>query len=312
MRLPGSNAIVRAFGVTAFVLALSVLIFRQDALGSIWEAIGNVSTVILLGALLLFAAARLVQALCFRQALLIFGERLSFLAALELCGTKGFYNLTFQGAGIVAQAASGNAKRAFRMRNFVASTVLQSLLLALAIGISVAALAFGLPEGALSRETALLFGTSVAITAIGLLIGLRHYRMQAVVFGPRLNSNLADIHQLLKYARPGSLMLASGYQLLFAWLRLTRLAFITVLLSSDVNIIEFSAIVFIADLASLIPITPGGIGVREFVIGAGGLAIGHMEALVAAAVVDRGVMVLGNLTHGLIVMVGNLARRRSG
>lgn len=144
----------------------------------------------------------------------------------------------------------------------------------------------------------------------GELIDDRRFRVQSSAFGPRINSILADIHELLTNARPGSLLLAGGYQLLFAWLRVARLAFITVLLSPHVNIVELSAIVLTADLASLLPLTPGGIGLREFLIGTGGVAIGHLEILVAAAVVDRGVMVLGNLAHGLFVLAGNLVGRR--
>lgn len=311
MKRWSKKKIIRALGALTFLVALALLAHRQEALESIGQAIRNVSAVTLIGAFILFAAARFVQALCLQQALHIFGERLSSQSALELSGIKGFYNLTFQGAGVLAQAASGRANNIFRMRSFIASTLLQSILLALSIGVSVAILAFGLPGGALSRNLALLFGLGVAIAALVLVLLMRRYRIQASAFDPRINSILSDIHELLMGARPASLVLVGGYQLLFAWLRLARLAFITVLLTPEVNVIELSAIVFAADLASLLPLTPGGMGLREFLIGTGGVAIGHMEVLVAAAVVDRGVMILGNLAHGLLVLTSSLIGRRA-
>lgn len=309
MSRPGKKTVLKILGAGAFLLALALLARRQDALESIWLAISNVSAVALIGALILFAAARLAQAQCLRQALLISGECLSFTTALELSGIKGFYNLTFQGAGILAQGASGKARNIFRMRNFIASSLLQSILLALSIGVSVATLAFLLPEGRLPRNGAMLFGSGVASAALVLVFAIRRYRVHVSAFGPRINSILADVHERLTCARLGSLLIACGYQLCFAWLRLARLAFVAVVLTSEVNFLELSAIVFAADLASLVPLTPGGIGLREFVIGTGGVAVGQMEILVAAALVDRGVMILGNFAHGLLVMAGDFFRR---
>lgn len=311
MKKPDRKFIIKSLGALAFTSALALLAFRQEILGDIWRALQEVSLFILFGAFGLFTAARLVQALCLRQTLLIFDERISFHTALDLSGIKGFYNLTFHGAGVLAQAASGKSKNIFQMRNFVASTLLQSILLAFSMAISVALLSFALPGLGISSEVALVFGLIVSFIALAMIVLLRRYRLQVAVAGPRINEALSDLHQLLKTARPASLLLAAGYQLSFAWLRLARLLFIAALTNPYVSMIELSAIVLTADLASLVPLTPGGIGLREFIIGTGGVAIGHMDTLIAAAVIDRGIMILGNLSHGFLVLAKDFSRRNA-
>lgn len=311
MKWRNRKLLLKGVGALAFILALTFLAFEQEAFGNIWRALQDTSLSTLVGAFGLFTAARFVQALCLRQTLLIFNEKLPFHTALDLTGIKGFYNLTFHGAGILAQAASGKSKNLFRMRSFVASTLLQSLLLACSIGASVAALSFALPERANSNELVLIFGLIVSLASLATVVWLRRNRPQIAAAGPHLNDALNDLHQHLNTARPRSILLVAGYQLSFAWLRLARLLFITLLASTDVNVIELSAIVFTADLASMAPVTPGGVGLRELIIGTGGIAIGYMEILVAAAVVDRGIMIIGNLLHGLLVLGKDLARRNS-
>jgi uncharacterized membrane protein YbhN (UPF0104 family) len=80
------KAIFRILGAFAFLGGLGILAYRRESMESIWQAICSVPLLSLIGATILFAIARIVQALGFRQALLIFGERLSFASALQLIG----------------------------------------------------------------------------------------------------------------------------------------------------------------------------------------------------------------------------------
>lgn len=291
-----------------FTLATIFLIVKADALGTIGQAFSRIGPQELLLLGLLFAALRVMQAVSLVVIIKNIGVKLPFRASLDLAGLKGFYNLGLGGAGLVAQAVHAHSQQLFSVPQLAWTTALQSLLFVSALG----ALLF-------FSATSLTGTLSIALVpaAFGLTACLAPFLALSIFERTELAMRLSPsrYHKKLR-ALKTSFCNTSREQLFIAWLiqvvivfiRLTRILFIAFFLNPFVPIASLAVTTLAADLVTVVPLTPGGIGMREFFIGIGAQLAGAFELFVAAALIDRGVAIAGNLVHGVFTLSAHMLR----
>ena len=286
----------------AFTLGTFYLIFRANAFEDLFGSFKQVGATDLPIFFLLFIGMRLLQAGSLAWIMKIQRVRLRFHDALELSALKGFYNLGFSGAGLVAQAIRARSSNFFTVRQLAWATLLLSLLLISTQGImlAVTSLIF------FHQKTMMIFGTSVGVIfgllPLLILYLVKHGLVPRLVVPIKIYNLLEEFGILIAQSTITNISVAWLLQASLVILRVGRIVLIAYLLDADGPAGIFAAITLSADLATVVPLTPGGIGLREFVIGLGAGFVGHLELFIAAAVIDRAVTLIGNLTHGLWVI----------
>ncbi len=249
-----------------------------------------------------FLAMRGCQAAALSLSVRYWGGRLRLPQSFGLVALKGFFNQGVSGSGLVAQGVRARYRLGVAWGHFGAATLLQAASMVVVLGGLLAATgALLLTDG--QRVAAVLLGLGAAASPIIMALAwgrLPHHAIRRRV--PRWPEGLGRV----VLSRRGVILHTMGLalvQLLFVLLRFCRLAIIAVLMQPDISLAHLFVIVLMADLATVVPITPAGIGVRELVIALGGAAVGDLDVALAAAIIDRVASMGLSLLHGLLVLV---------
>jgi uncharacterized membrane protein YbhN (UPF0104 family) len=295
--------IAKLFFTIVFVAATIYLVARERIFSVFWQTLGAFTSWEILLILFLFAISRIFQAFAFRNSLLLFDKQISVGSAVGMVALKGFYNAGLSGAGLVAQAVRGRAHFNIAVSTMAVVTALQFLLL---IGL------LGLMFSLASIVSPIPLEQKIVLVLLGLILGSTPFFATAAVvymgsaWKGRMARLLEDATTSLRNAmsaRPHIVTSIALALLGFLSFRILRIVLIAWILDPGVNIAALSLTVVAADIGSVIPITPGGIGVRELLIAAGGRITGSLELFLTAAVLDRIFALAFSLAHGLIVIV---------
>jgi len=301
----------KIIAVTCFVAATILLISKVGSIPNILSSLGNISLVELIIVTMLFALLRFSQALCFAVVASTINVRISMGSSMDLMALKGFFNLGLGGAGLVAQAAHSRTTNLLSLPEFTAATLIQSLFLVSSFGIALLFAVFWIE----APQSFVIF-CALACVFVFTLPLIAFLILNSITYASALiPSSMSDSASKLRQAvtfNPKRLMLAAWLlQILIVLFRIARIALIGLFLSSEIDIRSLIATTLVADFASLIPLTPGGIGLREFVIGVGANIVDQFDLFMAAAVLDRAVAITCNLLHGGFVLLKILVMTKS-
>lgn len=304
---------MRAWKLVATVIAVATtlgLALQEPIVDQFGAALNTLDLTTIILIIFLFGLMRTFQALALQISLNESQSRLEFQSAVGLIALKGFYNLAFSGAGLVAVALRGRAALNIQIKDLAAATLLQAALLIIVLGLlfAVASLCFE-PDPRYKIAFALL-GLSVA--AIPFLIGtLTRFASRRVIQRlPRAVQRAAEYGRDSAIWSTRTKVVATLIIFAYVTSRLARIIVLALIIDSSANVGHLIYVVVGADLLSIIPITPSGIGVREIAIGAGGAFIGEFDLFLSAAVLDRMVSIGLNLIHGLTVIFWQMLDRQ--
>ncbi|WP_322521265.1 lysylphosphatidylglycerol synthase transmembrane domain-containing protein [Guyparkeria halophila] len=246
-----------------------------------------------------FVLMRIAQAYALKTSLSISQNRISSFGALDLIGTKGLFNLGMSGAGVLAQGARAKEEFGIPYRNFAAAALTETLSMIFVLGALLTALAtFGAIEA--WRATAIALGSGAALAPILLLSIWHYYPKLTRNYIPFINRHNAPLgtgeNVAIKLATLATL------QLVFILTRVARFGLIALTLDASIPSSQIVTALVIGDFATLVPLTPGGVGIRELTIGAIGNSFGTADILLAAAIIDRLVSVALNTAHGAVTV----------
>lgn len=294
----------RPFATVLFVAATVALAAQSVPSEIMFRSIIFLDMWIVAGLFLIFLIMRVWQAAALKISLAMVERQLSLLATIGLVAIKGLFNHGVSGAGLVAQGIRAKHRFAIRYRDFGMVTLIQALTLTGTLG-ALLLLAF---MGFLFTGTVLnALVISIALIAMGLPIAaallwdaIPHDRIGDRVSGWPDSETSKRLRATLFQTR-GILIVAA--QAAFFGFRFCKFAAIALLIQPEVSVAQLLVIVLIADLATVVPITPGGIGVRELVIAAGGAMLGDFEVALSAAIIDRVTGIAFSLVHGFFVVM---------
>lgn len=296
--------ILRLVLATALVGVLTILALQPGARKHLGEAISVLSVVDIGLVALLFIMMRATQAMFLLRLLELHDQKISFGSSMTLAGLKGLFNLAFLGLGFVAQSAQAKLALLVPVRVMLLANVTQSFVLVLALGTSLfVTTLFFFSRTNLPAPEALIVG-GLAVSIIG-LVGAG-----TCLFPGRLPSWVRELRvsrwllQKESSPKPGGAA-ALGVLILglvLVALRLARVLAIAYAIDPEVELYSLMITVLAADTVSVVPITPGGIGVRELIIGFWGTVVDHYELFLAAAIVDRVLTIAFNLVHGTVAV----------
>lgn len=293
--------------VLAFTAATLWLAVEAGAAATLSRALHQLGFVEFAWLGMLFAALRVCQAHSLMAATRSQNVDLGFSSSLDLAGLKGLYNLGFSGAGLIAQAVHARSRQLFTVGQLAWATALQSLLLLVALGSTLTLMALVSSFESGSMQVALLLFGMGACGAAFVLVRLITGSMNFHPPGPEwLKSKLSYLGQ--SGHNPGLKRLAGILSLQFGIviLRLARVLTIAFFINNEARLLELTLVTSFADLVTTVPLTPGGIGIREFLIGAGAEFHGNVDLFLAAAIIDRGFTLAANLVHGGVVLTKEL------
>ncbi|NKI36176.1 hypothetical protein HFP89_13475 [Wenzhouxiangella sp. XN79A] len=288
-----------AIGLVAIVIAL---LWQQETRQQFVTSLTSLSITAMTGVLLLFILMRIAQAFSFKHALELSNRIIAFDASLALVGIKGLFNLGFVGLGLAAQTAHGKIAHHVPVRIMIHANLTQLFLLVVALGLGLIAGIILLPHASdiPGSMTFLLIGAGCA--AMGLAGTVACIFPSCSVW---LNRIPGVQHLRLGMERPHgeplrSLLLIACFQATTVVTRVTRVLVIAWSISPDADFQTLAMSVLIADTVGVVPVTPGGIGLRELLIGMLGAAADQYEVFLAAAVIDRMAAIVLNLVHGAL------------
>lgn len=281
-----------------FTAATIFLAARSGALDTLEATFTQIGCIELITLLTLFGIMRILQAWSLIKALKVLDSSLQFRSSLELAGFKGFYNLGLGGAGFVAQAVHARSRNLFSVSQLAFASVSQSLFLVSALGTLLLAFAVSLLEHRTAFWSLLAVGALAALAPLVAIRSFYHAGAVSILLPRSLRAKLAALKESLPTPQVDQLVSLWLVQIGLVSVRLARVVVIALFLDPIASIEQLAAITLFADLATVVPLTPGGIGIREFLIGAGASLGKHSELFVAAAIVDRGITISGNLAHG--------------
>lgn len=295
------NTYAKALAGLAFIFATLWLIVRSGALSSIGAAFQQLESleIVIIG--LLFAGMRIGQAISLSLAIRMQGVPLQFSQSLELSALKGFFNLGFIGAGVAAQAMQARTDKLFTLKHLALATAFLAVLLVSFQGILLVIFAFLFGKAGGYKLIMAGVGIVAALCPMLILLLLRFTSIAHRILPTKLYALTEDIRGSLRRANVGyvgRVWLAQGALVVF---RIGRVIFVAYALDPQAALGLLLTITIFADLVTAIPLTPGGIGLREFIIGLGGELAGHFDLFIAVAVIDRAITLGGNLVHGLYV-----------
>ena len=295
---------VRATLTVGLIAILLILILQQSVRAQIIDSIQSLSHLHIVFLTALFAVMRVVQALSLRHVLSLYNRQIDFKSALSLAGLKGLFNLGFSGLGLAAQSAQARVQFLVPVRVMLFANVTQSFMLIVALGVCLfLATLFFFEAGVLPARIAFL-GLALGAGLLGLLgVGICLFPNGLAKKVP----NLKKLHSLLPpetTSKPTCRVVIGiiVLQIAFVVFRTARVLVIAYAIASAVNVEFLTVTVLAADTLGVIQITPGGIGVRELIIGALGATVEHYEVFLAAAIIDRVMTVFFNIVHGSIAI----------
>jgi len=293
----------RSFATVLFVAATVALAAHSVPSEILLRSIIFLDMWIVVGLFLIFLIMRVWQAAALKISLAMVERQVSLLAAIGLIAIKGLFNQGVSGAGLVAQGVRAKHRFAIRYRDFGIVTFIQALTLTGTLGALLFLALMGLVFTGSGLNALIIL---VAMIAMGLPIAasllwnaIPHDRISDRVSGWPDSEASKRLRSALFQTR-GIWIVAS--QAAFFGFRFCKFAAIALLIQPDVSLTHLLVIVLIADLATVVPITPGGIGVRELVIATGGAMLGDLEVALSAAIIDRVTGIAFSLIHGLFVV----------
>lgn len=155
-------------------------------------------------------------------------------------------------------------------------------------------------------EQAALAGASVKEAALHLVSSMTVAGVLALwLLHPLIAVLAAGVAGVIALRAPGSVGRAFAWQVIaFALFALSAIAIGAALLPATVPLAWFAALFLVAWLAGfVVPIAPGGIGVREAALIALAGGVGESAALLACVLALRIASILGDLAYGLSALV---------
>lgn len=295
---------LRLFFSIAFIALLLVLLSQPQARKQFVNALVSLSLSTLASVVTLFILMRLAQSISLQRALRIQDQTIGFDSSLTLVGLKGLFNLGFSGLGVAAQSAQGQIKHFVPIGAMVVANVIQLFLLIAALGLLllIALALFWRNPNTPVPIVLVILGVVFAICGLGMGVAcvspkctafLRHRLPLQVRLGE---------HRRIGEQAPRAVFLILILQAACVLFRLGRVLIIAWGIDPHMDFQTLAISVLVADAIGVIPITPGGIGMRELMIGLIGAASRHYEVFLAAAVLDRIVMIALNFSHGAVAV----------
>lgn len=229
------------------------------------------------------------------------GYSLPVAKSFGLIALKGFFNQGVSGSGLLAQGLRARYRLGISWQHFGAATLVQAASLLGVLGTLLTILSVALLSG-LQQTLVIVAGVAAVCAPFALVLLWRVLPHQAI---RRFINRWPDDLGISAVSRRGlvwGLLGLIAAQLLFVSFRFARIAIIAVLMQPDISLAHLFLVVVLADLVTIVPVTPGGIGVRELVIALGGAAVGGLEIALAAAIIDRVISICLSLIHGLLVL----------
>lgn len=292
-----------------FLFATAFLAARSGALVTLQATSTQIGWLELFFLLGLFTIMRILQAWSLVRAMGLAGASLRFGESLDLAGLKGLYNLGLGGAGLVAQAIHARSRNLFSIRQLAFATVSQSLLLVSALGTLLVMFSTTLLQYTTAFLLLVSFGALTALIPFVVLRVPHHLGTLPTLFTKALGLSIENLRKKLSVLSYKRLLELWLIQITLISLRLVRIIAIALLIDPSTSVGQLAAATLLADLVTVVPLTPGGIGIRELLIGLGASLEGQSEIFIAAAIIDRGITVAGNLFHGTCTIVLNFRKQ---
>lgn len=287
------------FAATFMAVGLTIAIaMRPSVWANIEYAFASFDHEVIVVLLILFCFMRLFQGLSLCLSLKSLNHDLPLRNALGLVALKGFFNLAFAGAGLFAQAVRAKSSLNVGYSTFAYASLYQAMVLVTVLGFLTAAVGVVVLPSVEKKAMFGILGLAIAVapfltlSVVRRVKSLKNAKIARIILR-FVQYRLEDWKWLLPLAVLGTFFFLS---------RLIRISIIAITVEEGIRLEFFSLAVIVADLSTVIPITPGGIGVRELVIGAGGNWVGQLDIFLAAAVVDRIIGLVFSLVHGLLVL----------
>ena len=252
----------------------------------------------------LFALMRFVQAAILQRTLWLHRVKIGFISSLNLVGLKGLFNLAFFGLGLAAQSARAKLALLVPVKVTVFATLTQSFMLIFALGLT-------LTIAALALHSGVDFPLPAIFVFLGVFFGVAGLVGSVACMYPEVLPEQVRLFKLSRRWRltgPGRKPGMNGAFILvilniaLVVLRVARVLVIAYAIDPAVNLNSLTITVLAADTLGVVPVTPGGIGLRELIIGLIGAAAKQYETFLAAAVIDRVVIITFNLIHGSVAV----------
>ncbi len=289
-------------GGSVLVLALLFLILPREQL---IEALSGFSTEIWLAGVSVYLCLHLIGVAKWRMLINAAGAGLSFAQAAR-CYYYGLFGNTFLpsviGGDILRAGLAmkiGRSRSAVLMGSVVDRSI-DSVGLALVAGIGALLIPTALDEN--SRRIFWGFALLIGIAAAGMLLVLFLLPARRFPFGVRRKLVKVRLTAGLLFKRPGKVMVAliavmvlqTSQVVMNLWLG--RLALI-----QSATFLMWLFVWPLAKLAAMVPLTQGGIGVREAAQGMLFMPFGvSMEKAVATGLIFQAIVISGNLFGGVL------------
>ena len=302
-------------GGSILILALLFLFLPRDKL---LEALSGFSTEIWLAGVSTYLCLHLIGVAKWRMLINAAGAELSFAQAAR-CYYYGLFGNAFLpsvvGGDILRAGLAMNlsrSKSAVLMGSVVDRTI-DSFGLALVAGIGALLVPMALEENSRS----IFWGFAVLIAAAGSVMLALLFMLPARRFGFRIRRRLVKVRLAVRslFKHPGKMLLAlisvmvlqTSQVIMNFWLG--RLAMI-----QQATFLMWLFVWPLAKLAAMVPLTQGGIGVREAAQGILFVPFGvSMEKAVAAGLIFQAIVISGNLLGGFVAtLMGRFTPSVSG
>ncbi len=302
-------------GGSLLVLALLFLFLPRDKL---LEALSGFSTEIWLAGVSTYLCLHLIGVAKWRMLINAAGADLSF-TQVARCYYYGLFGNTFLPSvvgGDILRAglamSMSRSKSAVLMGSVVDRTI-DSIGLALVAGIGALLIPMALDESSRS----IFWGFTILIAVAGTVLLVLLFMLPARRFGFRIRRKLVKVRLAVRLLlkRPGRMLLAlisvmvlqTSQVLMNFWLG--RLAMI-----QQATFLMWIFVWPLAKLAAMVPLTQGGIGVREAAQGILFVPFGvSMEKAVAAGLIFQAIVISGNLFGGMVAtLMGRFTPSASG
>ena len=293
----------------AFVIATIFIAVHSGAVEALEETFNRIGWFELLVIFGLFGIMRMLQALSLVRAIELVDGSLRFRESLDLAGLKGLYNLGLGGAGIVAQAVHARSRKLFSISTLAFATISQTMLLVSALGTLLLLFSTGLLRYPAVFWPLFAFGILAAVVPFLALHSQRHARTLLSRVPRRLRFQFENLGDSLPTPQFGQLFVLWLLQTSLVVFRLSRILAIALFLDPLTPLGHLAVVTLFADLVTVVPLTPGGIGMREFFIGLGSSLGGQSELYITAAIIDRGITIVGNFIHGTAILAKQPSHR---
>ena len=297
---------IKKLTTVLFLVILVVLAISTDASRATLSALRdlNLDSFILLT--VLFLIARILQGITLINSLAANGRHVTLLESFDLSVLKMFYNQIVPSSGVFAQFLTLKKRLNIPAQDFIAAQYFQITIQVTLLGLIMAGMGVSLPIGNnLLRGAMVVGGFALALSPFVTLLGA-NVALQRLP--SKIAKNIVDQVGKTSDAIGANVSIAVWLLLvraLFVLSRVIRLWVLALLVDSSVDLHVLSGATIVAEVAILVPITPGGVGLRESVIAAAGGSIGMVDVFLAAALIDRGFALAFNTLFGLLVVTKN-------